>query len=108
MSLEEMLARSDQIHHRPLPRNADTADYDRHVEVFHPEANMIIQGAPILEGRAAIIDAVKQGVIKRRAFGAKRSRITFYLRKCATHSRCPHDFKEMQTRAALRMARKTL
>ena len=71
MSLEEMLAREAiRCTIALYVRNADTADYDRHVEVFHPEAKMIIQGGPTLEGRTAIIDAVKQGAVKRRAFDA--------------------------------------
>jgi hypothetical protein len=71
MSLDEMLAREAiRCTIALYIRNADTADYDRHVEVFHPEAKMIIHGGPTLEGRAPIIDALKQGAVKRRAFDA--------------------------------------
>jgi hypothetical protein len=71
MTLDEMLAREAiRCTIASYVRNADTADYDRHVEVFHPEAKMIVQGGPTLEGRTVIIDAMKQGAVKRRAFDA--------------------------------------
>ncbi|MFT4054130.1 MAG: nuclear transport factor 2 family protein [Novosphingobium sp.] len=49
-------------------RNADTADYERHREVFHPEAQMDVQGGEALHGPDAIIAAMRAGAQKRDAF----------------------------------------
>jgi hypothetical protein len=49
-------------------RNADSADYERHIEVFHPDAEMIIHAGKSLRGLEEIKAALKQGAVTRGAF----------------------------------------
>jgi len=69
MTLEEMLARESIRYTLELyNRNADTADYDRHADVFHPEAVMEVQhGAPLV-GVPAIQAAMRAGAERRGAY----------------------------------------
>jgi hypothetical protein len=48
-------------------RNADSADYDRHCEVFQADAQMIVQNRSPLKGVEAIVGAMKAGAEKRGA-----------------------------------------
>ena len=69
MTIEEMLAR--EAIRRTIElynRNADTADYDRHRDVFMPDAVMEVQGGGALHGVEAIIAAMRAGAEKRGAF----------------------------------------
>ncbi|HET8612460.1 MAG TPA: nuclear transport factor 2 family protein [Sphingomonas sp.] len=69
MTIEEMLAREAIRWTIELyNRNADTADYDRHRDVFHPDAVMEVQGGGMLQGVDAIIAAMRAGAEKRRAY----------------------------------------
>lgn len=69
MQLAEMLAR-EAIRYtiERYNRNADTADYDRHHDVFLPQAVMRVQGGPDLDGIDAIIAAMRAGAERRHAF----------------------------------------
>jgi hypothetical protein len=71
MILEEVLAR-EAIRHTISIYNtaADIGKYDKLVDVFHPQAVMMIHAGPTIEGRDAIIAALKQGAAKRCAFDA--------------------------------------
>jgi hypothetical protein len=69
MNIEQMLAREGIRYTIELyNRNSDTADYDRHHDVFHPDAVMEVQGGGALEGVGAIIAAMRAGAKKRGVF----------------------------------------
>lgn len=71
MTPDEMLAREGIRYTIELyNRNSDTADYDRHHDVFHPEAVMEVvgTGGGKLEGIDTIIAAMRAGAEKRGAF----------------------------------------
>jgi hypothetical protein len=69
MTLDEMLAREAIRYTLELyNRNADNADYERHREVFHPEAVLDVQGMGEVKGPEAIITWLKPGAVKRGAF----------------------------------------
>lgn len=49
-------------------RNADTADYDGHVDVFLPDATMSVQNGPDLVGLGEIQAAMRNGAVARKAY----------------------------------------
>ena len=69
MTHEEMLAREAIRYTLELyNRNSDTADYERHREVFHPDGVFEVQGMGEVRGPDAIIAMLKPGAVKRGAF----------------------------------------
>lgn len=86
MTDEEMRVRA-AIHYtiELYARNTDTADYDRHQDVFHPQAEMAVQGGAVLRGPAAIIAAMRAGAEKRGAFDPgnfQRHHLTSVIIEC--------------------------
>lgn len=49
-------------------RNVDTADYERHHDVFHPDGEMEVQGGALMKGAADIIAGMRAGAARRGAF----------------------------------------
>ncbi|GGD80192.1 nuclear transport factor 2 family protein [Croceicoccus mobilis] len=49
-------------------RNADTADYERHAEVFHPEAHFSVRGLGDAHGLEEILAMLKPGAESRAAY----------------------------------------
>lgn len=71
MTPEEMLAREAIRYTLELyNRNSDTADYERHHDVFHPQAAFEVQGKGEVIGPAAIIAMLKPAADKRGVFDA--------------------------------------
>ncbi|GGC18724.1 hypothetical protein GCM10011371_02920 [Novosphingobium marinum] len=69
MTHDEMLAREAIRYTLELyNRNADTADYERHHDVFHPDGVFEVQGLGEVRGPDAIIAMLKPGALKRKAF----------------------------------------
>jgi hypothetical protein len=86
MTDEEMRIRA-AIHYtiELYTRNTDTADYDRHHDVFHPEAQMEVQGGTLLQGPDAIISAMRAGAQQRGAFepgNFQRHHLTSVMIEC--------------------------
>lgn len=69
MTLDEMLAREAIRYTIELyNRNADTADYERHAEVFHPEAHFVVRGLGEAHGLEAILAMLRPGATSRGAY----------------------------------------
>ncbi|SER70134.1 nuclear transport factor 2 family protein [Sphingobium sp. YR768] len=69
MKLEEMLAREAIRYTIELyNRASDTADYDLHHHVFHPDALFEVQGQGALQGPDAIIAMLRPAAKRRGAF----------------------------------------
>jgi hypothetical protein len=68
MELAEMLAREAIRYTMALyTRNADSGDYPNHVNVFHPDAEMVVQGGRVLKGVDEIIATLTAGAAARQA-----------------------------------------
>jgi hypothetical protein len=68
MQLAEMLARESIRYTMALyTKNADTGDYPNHVNVFHPDAEMVVQGGKVLKGVDEIIATLTAGAAARQA-----------------------------------------
>lgn len=69
MTSEDMLAREAIRYTIELyNRNTDTADYDRHAEVFHPEAEFVVRGLGTAQGLEQILAMLRPGAENRRAY----------------------------------------
>lgn len=72
MTPEEMLAREAIRYTIELyNRNADTADYERHVDVFHPDAHFKVVGLGEAHGLEEILAMLKPGAKSRGAYDRK-------------------------------------
>ena len=69
MTLEEMRIREAIRYTIELyNQNADRQEHDRHHEVFHPEAEMIVEGGRVMKGPDDIITTLVEGARGRGAF----------------------------------------
>jgi hypothetical protein len=71
MQFDELLAREAIKYTLALyHKNGDAGDYDNHVNVFHPDAEMSIQDKTI-KGAKQIIEMLRAGAVSRGAFEGK-------------------------------------
>jgi ketosteroid isomerase-like protein len=62
MTIEDMLAREAIRYTIELyNRNIDTGDFDRHAEVFHPDAHFVVRGLGEAHGLDAILKLLRPG-----------------------------------------------
>eukprot|EP00456_Euglypha_rotunda_P016667 TRINITY_DN15562_c0_g1_i9.p1 TRINITY_DN15562_c0_g1~~TRINITY_DN15562_c0_g1_i9.p1 ORF type:complete len:137 (-),score=18.79 TRINITY_DN15562_c0_g1_i9:23-433(-) len=88
MTLEEMLAREAIRYTIELyNRASDTADYDLHHQVFHPDGLFEVQGQGALQGPDAIIAMLLPAARRRGAFDPEIGRAV--QQECRDRSRMP-------------------
>lgn len=74
MEIAELLAREGvRLTMALYNRYGDAREYDNLVEVFHPDAEMVIQGGTVLAGRERIIEALRAGARTRGAYESGNS-----------------------------------
>jgi hypothetical protein len=72
MQIAEMLAREAIRYTVALyHKNGDSGNYDNHVNVFHPDCEVVVQGGKVLRGVPEVISAFKAGAAMRKAFEGK-------------------------------------